>query len=67
MKPDPKKIEAIKKLPASKTVREVRGFIGMYNHYLRFIPNFFQNCRTINRSDPKIRAFQVDNTLSGSF
>ncbi|XP_065928361.1 uncharacterized protein [Magallana gigas] len=38
--PDPKKVEAIRKLPAPTTVREVRGFIGMCSYYRRFIPNF---------------------------
>lgn len=40
VKPDPKKVEAIQKLPAPTTVREVRGFIGMCSYYRRFIPNF---------------------------
>lgn len=40
MTPESKKIEVIKKLPAPKTVREVRGFIGMCSYYRRFIPNF---------------------------
>lgn len=40
VKPHPKKVEAIRKLPAPTTVREVRGFIGMCSYYRRFIPNF---------------------------
>lgn len=40
VKPDPKKIEAMRQLPEPKTVREVRGFIGMCSYYRRFIPNF---------------------------
>lgn len=40
VKPDPKKVEAIQKLPSPTTVREVRGFKGMCSYYRRFIPNF---------------------------
>jgi hypothetical protein len=42
VKPDPKKLEAIRQLPAPTSVREIRGFIGMCSYYRRFIPNFSQ-------------------------
>ena len=40
VKPDPKKVEAIRDLPEPKNVREIRGFIGMCSYYRRFVPNF---------------------------
>ena len=40
VKPDPKKVEAIRDLPEPKSVREIRGFIGMCSYYRRFVPNF---------------------------
>ena len=42
IKPDQKKIEAIRSLPVPACVKEVRSFIGMCSYYKRFIPNFSQ-------------------------
>ena len=42
IKPDEKKIEAIKSLHVPTCVREVRSFIGMCSYYRMFIPNFSQ-------------------------
>ena len=33
IKPDSKKVEAIRDLPEPKSVREIRGFIGMCSYY----------------------------------
>ena len=40
IKADPKKVSAVKNWPAPRTVKQVRGFLGMANYYRRFINNF---------------------------
>jgi hypothetical protein len=40
IKPNPKKIEAIKKFPIPKTVKDIKSFLGLRGYYRRFIKNF---------------------------
>ena len=42
IKPDEKKVEAIKSVPVPTCVKEMRSFLGMCSYYRRFIPNFSQ-------------------------
>jgi len=40
VKPDEKRIEAVRDYPEPKTTRELKGFLGLAGYYRRFIPNF---------------------------
>ena len=47
IKPDPRKVEAIRSLPVPTCVKEVRSIIGMCSYYHRFIPNFSEIAEAI--------------------
>jgi len=47
--PDPKRIEAIQKLPTPADVKQVEAFIGKLNYYGKFIPKFSDLCAPLNR------------------
>jgi hypothetical protein len=40
VRPDEKRIAAVKNFPEPKTTRELKGFLGLAGYYRRFIPNF---------------------------
>jgi hypothetical protein len=40
VRPDEKRIEAVRDFPKPKTTRELKGFLGLAGYYKRFIPNF---------------------------
>jgi len=50
IKPNPNKIDIIKKYPIPKTNREIKSYLGLLGYYRKFIPNFanlmkpFTNC-----------------------
>ena len=40
VKPDPKKVEAVRKFPRPRTVKNIKQFLGLAGYYRRFIPKF---------------------------
>ena len=67
IKPDEKKIEAIKSLPVPTCVREVRSFIGMCSYYRRLIPNFSQIAEPIIALTRKYAHFKWSDTHQRAF
>jgi hypothetical protein len=37
---DPKKIEAMQDWPRPKTIKSLRGFLGLIGYYLKFVQNY---------------------------
>ena len=57
----PQKVEAIKRFPRPKTVKQVLSFTGLANYYRKFVPNFSKIAHplyelTKGRESPKINA-----------
>ena len=40
IRPDPKKVRAIKEYPIPKTVKDIRSFVGLAGYYRRHVPDF---------------------------
>ena len=40
VKPDSKKVEAVRKFPRPKSAKNIKQFLGLAGYYRRFIPNF---------------------------
>ena len=64
---DPDKISAIWTVPAPKTVRQVRGFIGMCSYYRRFIPDFSSIAEPLINLTRKRTRFKWDDSCEKSF
>ena len=67
IKPDQKKVEAIRSLPVPTCVREVRSFVGMCSYYRRFIPNFSQIAEPIIDLTRKYAHFKWTDTHQRAF
>ena len=49
IKPNPNKIEAIKKFPIPKTQKQIKSFLGLLGYYRRFIQNFAKLTRPLTK------------------
>lgn len=67
IRPDPKKIEAIKAFPVPKTVRDIRSFIGLSSYYRRFIKSYAQIATPLNELTRKVVPFVWTEKHQNSF
>ena len=47
--PLPEKLESIRKMPAPRTAKEVKQFLGLIGYYRKFVPRFVDIFKTINQ------------------
>ena len=64
---DPSKIEAITDMPAPRSVREVRSFVGTTSYYRKFIPDFAKIAQPLTALTRKHANFHWDETCEASF
>jgi hypothetical protein len=67
VKPNPNKVEAIRRMAAPSNVREVRSFVGMCSYYRRFIPNFSEIAEPIVALTRKYARFVWTETCQKAF
>ena len=67
IQPDQDKVTAIQSVIAPKTVRQVRGFIGMCSYYRRFIPNFARIAEPLINLTRKYARFKWDENCQNAF
>jgi len=67
VKPDEKRIEAVKEYPRPKTTRELKGFLGLAGYYRRFIPNFSKVAKPLTELLKKNAPYVWDDKMEEAF
>src|ERR1043165_5937488 len=49
LKPDPGRIEKIKNIKRSTTVKELRSVLGLFNYYRKFVKKFSEKAKPMNK------------------
>jgi len=57
VKPDPKKVKAIREFPQPGNQKNVKQFLGLADYYRRFIPNFSKVAKPLTDLLKKESAF----------
>jgi hypothetical protein len=67
MRPDEKRVEAVKDYPVRKTTREIKGFLGLAGYYRRFIPNFSKIAKPLTELLKKNKPYVWDDRTEKAF
>ena len=65
--PVPEKLDSIEKMPAPRTPKEVKQFLGLVGYYRKFIPQFADIARPLNALTCKSVDFVWDEICEKSF
>ena len=65
--PVPEKLDSIEKMPAPRTPKEVKQFLGLVGYYRKFIPQFADIARPLNALTHKSVDFVWDEICEKSF
>jgi len=64
---DPKKTDAVSEWPVSRTVKDVRSFVGMTSYYRRFVKDYAKIASPLNAISRKNQHFHWSNEAQYSF
>ncbi|KAL6418934.1 hypothetical protein ACFW04_011685 [Cataglyphis niger] len=67
VKPDPKKLEAVRQFPRPKTPRNIKQFLGLAGYYRRFIPNFSKLAKPLTNLLKNDTRFEWTSAQEDSF
>lgn len=67
VKPDPKKIDAVKNFPIPKNPKNIKQFLGLAGYYRRFIPNFSKTAKPLTELLKKDKVFKWEQTQTKAF
>ena len=67
VKPDPKKLIAVRNFPAPRTDKQIKQFLGLAGYYRRFIPNFSKIAKPLTELLKKEIKFQWSEKQQHSF
>ena len=64
---DPSKVKAIQEMPAPRTEKEVKGFLGRLNYIARFISHLTSTCEPIFKLLKKDQVVEWNNDCQFAF
>ena len=67
LRPDPRLLDSIRKIPIPTTVTQVRSFLGLVGYYYRFIKGFSKIAAPLNRLLEKKCPFKWDNECAQAY
>ena len=67
VKPDPKKVEAVRKFPQPRNAKNIKQFLGLAGYYRRFIPDFSTIAKPLSFLLKKNVLFKWTNSQHESF
>ena len=67
LRPDPRLLDSIRKIPIPTTVTQVRSFLGLVGYYRRFIKGFLKIAAPLNHLLEKNRPFKWDDECTRAY
>jgi len=67
IKPDPGKIESIKKFTVPKTRKQIKSFLGLLGYYRKFIRDFAAITKPLTKQLRVKKAVQIDEEYTEAF